>query len=63
MPRKRLPDRRQSETLDLWHGGQRYHVTIGQYGDGRPGEVFAAGLNGHIGKAASGHWAGAVIPS
>ena len=43
MPRERLPDRRQSETLDLWHGDRRYHVTIGQYDDGRPGEVFLHG--------------------
>ena len=43
MPRERLPDRRQSETVDLWHGGRRYHVTIGQYDDDRPGEVFLHG--------------------
>jgi len=44
MSRERLPDRRQAETLDLWHGGRRFHVTIGQYDDGRPGEVF---IHGH----------------
>ena len=43
MPRECLPDRRQAETLDLWHGGRRYHLTIGQYDDGRPGEVFIHG--------------------
>ena len=43
MPRERLPNRRQSETLDLWHGGQRYHLTVGEYNDGRPGEVFIHG--------------------
>ncbi len=43
MPRERLPDRRQAETLDLWHGGRRYHLTIGEYPDGRPGEVFIHG--------------------
>ncbi len=43
MPRERLPDRRQAETVDLRHGGRRYHVTIGQYDDGRPGEVFIHG--------------------
>ncbi len=43
MPRKRLPDRRQAETVDLWHGDRRFHVTIGQYDDGRPGEVFIHG--------------------
>jgi hypothetical protein len=43
MPRERLPDRRQAETLNLWHGGRRYHVTVGEYPDGRPGEVFIHG--------------------
>ncbi len=43
MPRERLPNRRQAETLDLWHGGQRYHLTVGEYPDGRPGEVFIHG--------------------
>ncbi len=43
MPREHLPDRRQCETTDLWHGGRRYHLTIGEYPDGRPGEVFIHG--------------------
>ncbi len=43
MSRERLPDRRQADTVDLWHGGRRYHVTIGQYDDGRHGEVFLHG--------------------
>ncbi len=43
MSRERLPDRRQSETVDLWHGGQRYHLTIGEYPDGSPGEAFIRG--------------------
>ncbi len=43
MPRKRLPDRRQIETVDLHYGGRRYHLTIGEYDDGRPGEVFLHG--------------------
>ncbi len=43
MPRERLPNRRQSETADLWHGGRRYHLTVGEYPDGRPGEVFIHG--------------------
>ena len=43
MPRKRLPDRRQAETVDLHYGGQRFHLTIGEYDDGRPGEVFLHG--------------------
>ncbi len=43
MPRERLPGRRQAETLDLWHSGRRYHLTVGEYNDGRPGEVFLHG--------------------
>ncbi len=43
MPRERLPDRRQAETVDLWHGGQRYHLTVGEYPSGKPGEVFIHG--------------------
>ena len=43
MPRERLPTRRQAETVDLWHGDQRYHLTIGEYPNGRPGEVFIHG--------------------
>ncbi len=43
MSRERLPDRRQSETVDLWHGGKRFHLTVGEYNDGRPGEVFIRG--------------------
>ncbi len=43
MPRERLPTRRQAETVDLWHGGRRYHLTVGEYPDGSPGEVFVHG--------------------
>ncbi len=43
MPRERLPDRRQAETVDLHYGGRRYHLSIGEYDDGRPGEVFLHG--------------------
>lgn len=43
MPRERLPNGRQSETVDLWHGGRRYHVTFGRYPDGRVAEVFLSG--------------------
>ena len=44
MSREYLPDRRQAETLDLWHGGRRFHLTVGEYPDGSPGEVF---IHGH----------------
>lgn len=43
MARERLPNRRHSETVDLWYGGQRYHVTVGRYPDGRVAEVFLSG--------------------
>ncbi len=43
MSRERLPDRRQAETVDLHYGGRRYHLTIGEYPDGSPGEVFVHG--------------------
>jgi len=44
--RNRLPNRRQVSTMSLvWppFGGSRYHVTIGEYDDGRPGEVWVHG--------------------
>ena len=43
MSRERLPDRRQAETVDLHYGGQRYHLSIGEYPDGSPGETFIRG--------------------
>ncbi len=41
--RRRLPNRRPNETADLLFEGHRYHVTIGYFTDGRPGEVFCRG--------------------
>ncbi len=38
-----LPNRRLNETADLLFEGHRYHVTIGYFADGRPGEVFCRG--------------------
>ncbi len=43
MSRERLPDRRQAETVDLHYGGRRYHLTIGEYPSGKPGEIFLHG--------------------
>ncbi len=43
MPRERLPDRRQAETVDLHYGGKRYHLTVGEYSNGTPGEIFLHG--------------------
>jgi hypothetical protein len=44
MTRRRLPDRRPAETVNLEHDGQRFTVTIGFYPDGKPGEVFVHGI-------------------
>jgi hypothetical protein len=44
--RDRLANRRQVSTVSLvWppFSGSRYHVTIGEYKDGRPGEVWIHG--------------------
>lgn len=41
--RRRLPNRRMSETVEAEIAGQRLRVTIGFYPEGAPGEVF---LNG-----------------
>ena len=36
MSRKRLPDRRQAETVDLWHGGGvALAAGLGRLGDGQ----------------------------
>ncbi len=41
--RIRLPNHRPNETVGLHFEGQHYHVTIGYFADGRPGEVFCHG--------------------
>lgn len=41
--RESLPQRRQSATTTLEHGGHAYEVTVGRYQDGRPGEIFVNG--------------------
>lgn len=45
MSRRKLPDRRRSETFVLRWGRQNteFAVTIGFYQDGSPGEVFISG--------------------
>ena len=43
IPRHRLRNRRESETIPLEFGGKHYKLTIGTYDDGRPGEVFLDG--------------------
>lgn len=40
MSREALPNCRQSYNFTLTFQGEQYHVTIGHYVDGRPGEVF-----------------------
>ena len=43
MSRKRLPDRRPNETIELEFEGTRYAVTVGYFPDARVGEVFTHG--------------------
>lgn len=38
--RKRLPNRRESETFALECGGLIYVATVSHFDDGRPGEIF-----------------------
>ena len=42
MTRRRLPDRRQSTNYRVYlgEGEQKFHITIGFYDDGTPGDVF-----------------------
>ena len=40
MTREILPERRPSYNFTIDFQGEKYHVTIGRYPDGRPGEVF-----------------------
>lgn len=41
--RERLPNRRYSETFAIPMWGDKFHITVGYYSDGRVGEVFIAG--------------------
>ncbi len=52
--RKRLPNRRPAETHDLRFGPDdaRHHVTVGFFGDDRPGEIFLHGAR--VGSDADG---------
>jgi hypothetical protein len=38
--RERLPNRRQCESFEVSHAGQRFAVSAGYYRDGRPAEIF-----------------------
>jgi len=38
--RNRLPNRRAHQTIKFEHQNQKYHVTIGYYDNGEPGELF-----------------------
>ena len=38
--RERLPDRRHSWTQRVRIGGQSVYLCVGEYADGRPGEIF-----------------------
>jgi hypothetical protein len=48
--RERLPNRRLSTTFELEVGGLRYIATVGQFPDGRIGEIF---LNNHKSNSAA----------
>jgi len=41
--RTKLLDRRECTTMDVYHNGQRYHVSIGRFRDGSLAEVFVSG--------------------
>ena len=41
--RSRLPNRRESTTLNIFHNNERYHVSYSQFPDGAIGEVFLHG--------------------
>ncbi len=43
MTRRLLPDRRLSPGAEFEHAGRIYHMTVGLYPDGRPGELFVRG--------------------
>jgi hypothetical protein len=38
--RARLPNRRQSETLDFDHGGHEFTLSLSRFQDGRTAEIF-----------------------
>jgi ribonucleoside-diphosphate reductase alpha chain len=48
--RRRLPDRRASETFSLDCAGLSYTATVSRFADGRPGEIFLN--NGKAGSQA-----------
>lgn len=50
MTRELLLNRRASENFTVTFQGERYHVTVGYYDDGRFGEVF---INRIVGKTSS----------
>jgi hypothetical protein len=43
MTRRRLPDRRQCETVEFEHRGFRYVASIGRFAGGQIAEVFLSG--------------------
>ena len=38
--RERLPNRRECESFEFTHAGQRFAASVGYYRDGRPAEIF-----------------------
>ena len=46
-PRRRLPNRRRSETIVFETGGNHFRVTVGYYDNRDTGEVFVNALRGN----------------
>jgi len=46
--RQALPNRRNAETFDFEHAGNRFSLTVGRYSDGRPAEIFLSSR--HVGS-------------
>jgi hypothetical protein len=50
--RRRLPNRRRAETIDIEVSGQRVSAMVGFYPNGRPAELFLSGAKDGSGLAA-----------
>jgi ribonucleoside-diphosphate reductase alpha chain len=57
--RDELPNRRRTETCEIDVEGVDYSVSVGLYDDGRPGEIFVAGMK--VGSQMDGILADAAI--
>ena len=39
----RFPNRRETETIEVWWHNQRHHVSVGRFPNGKVGEIFIHG--------------------